>query len=182
MFSIFKQKILRWLLQFQQKPWMWSPSYKATRRLPYLSTVAFKNPSCGSGNILLLTAETIGFAYLCHVSPSDRPQLITNFSLAMTSRAKAVFNFSLVQDFVNNSSVYFRVNSKGEQKKTREQKKIKWGGKGYKGLGAERMKGWETMGNHAFRGKSEVEGREKKLYSKRYIYCCKWKPNFSCWM
>lgn len=38
----------------------------------------------------------------------------------MTSRAKAIFNSSAAQDFVNNSSVYF--NSRGDQKRQNRRK------------------------------------------------------------
>lgn len=40
----------------------------------------------------------------------------------MISRAKAVFNTSVVQDFVNNSNVYFRVNSRGKQTKKKKKR------------------------------------------------------------
>lgn len=64
----------------------------------------------------------------------------------MTSRAKAIFNSSAAQDFVN-SSVYL---IQGETKK--EQKKMKWGEEVTKGLfAAERMKGRENTVNHTFR-------------------------------
>lgn len=42
-----------------------------------------------------------------------------NVSLAMTSRGKVIFNSSGVQDFANNSGVYFRVNSRGDQRDKR---------------------------------------------------------------
>lgn len=77
---------------------MHSPSNKETRSLSYLNSVALKNPSCGSGNFLLLSAETPTFT-------SDHSQFITNISLARTSRAKAVFNSPVAQAFANNSSV-----------------------------------------------------------------------------
>ena len=142
MLPIFKQRILRWLLQFQLKPWMWPPSHKR-RSLSCLSTIAFQNSSCGSGNILLLTAETKSFACLHNVSPSDHSPVIINVSLAMTSRAKAIFNSSVVQNFVNNSSVYFRVNSREEQKR-----------QGNRGVGRRRLQrawSWKDEGERKYR-------------------------------